>query len=384
MRVTWSGAGTDRRPKRVYVPEWVREQTQEGMSVIGSSLHNIAVSVRPRVRRSRPGQDVPSLLHEVVLTDELREQLEALVINPTLRAEVGTVLVIATGPTGCGKTTAMHWCANEIQDRCDRLAFWDFPSGYFRRSYWGESEAVTRELFATAMELAEEGYHIFVSVEDCEATVLQSRQWSQHHTSGCGSTAAATTSEWLHGLKMLADAAIPATVWTSSNYSSQHFDPAITAGHRLRAIVPFEPLRLSMVPTVVAAHAATHEVAEGVVDWVVEAYSRRTVLCRGRRENAAIEVVLEDCLTPAMIAATFGRAWLFAQPDAIETGHVIRAFSGQMSELAGRIAGQAGPGGDVGMIVPALAGARNIELTPAFDPAEINDGVRLEEVLVRA
>ncbi|MGC9320422.1 MAG: AAA family ATPase [Armatimonadota bacterium] len=386
LKVHWSESPMQ-RPREVYVSHDVAGRAREGMTIYGSSIHPVGVAVSSAIPQSgRPGYQIPSIPHDVVLAADLRAELETTVIEPTLEPEEGGCLVVATGPTGAGKTTAMKWVVNQIDQRCDgRLAYFDLPPGHFRDPLYGRSEAIVREVFATARELAlERGFRIFIACEDAEASLMQSRRLSQRAISGCGDTVAATTSELLRGLKLLADDPdIAASFWTSSNYTGNMFDPAVMAEHRLRDYIKFGPMDLSMVAAVIGAHMARWDAADGVGEWLREALTADPVLARGRQGHASVEVHVTDCLTPAMIEGVLARARRLAQRDTIQLAHVARAYLRQFTQLSERIAGQAN--GDIGMIVPKLDGAGDVYLRAVFaEETQMRDDAELMDVIVPA
>ncbi|MEA3400230.1 MAG: ATP-binding protein [Armatimonadota bacterium] len=386
LKANWSDSPVQRL-RDVYVSHEVAERAREGMTIYGSSIHPVGVLVCSAIPETgRPGYQIPSIPHDVVLSEDLRTDLETTVIEPTLEPEEGGCLVVATGPTGVGKTTAMKWAVNQIDQRCDgRLAYFDLPPGHFRDSLYGRSEAIVREVFATARELAlEHGYRVFIACEDAEASLMQSRRWSQRAVSGCGDTAAATTSELLRGLKLLADDGdIAATFFTSSNYTANMFDPALMNESRLRDYITFAPLELSMVEQVVVAHTARWDAADGVGEWLRDALTADPVLARGRQGHASVEVRVADCLTPAMIEGVLARARRLAHRDTITVRHVARAYVRQFTQLSERIASQSHA--DIGMIVPKFDAAGDVHLQAVFaEETQVSDDAELMDVIVPA
>jgi hypothetical protein len=98
-------------------------------------------------------------------------------------------------------------------------------------------------------------------------------------------------------------------------------------------------------------------------------------------ESAALEVTLEDALTPSLIAGVFGRAHLFARQAAIVLHHAAKAFGREVDLLANRIASHSKTG-DIGMIVPRLAEASGLQLKSVFDPKVYLADALLDGVLV--
>lgn len=293
-------------------------------------------------------------------------------------------MVVLTGVTGAGKSTAKKYCVAQVAERCEgKIAYYDLDPGYFRRMYWGESELVTRNLFETALQLGEQGYVIFICLEDAEGT-LQSRQWSQNSISGCGATAAATTSALLNGIEKLATASICCTILTSSNYMAFNFDPALMAPHRLRGYIRFTTLAPALAFEVVNAHAAHVDVADGVAEWLTEMFCAPTVLARGKHNGARCEVTLEDCLTPSIIAGVFHRARLFARRGTVELSHAAKAFANEVDLMANKVAAHARNGGEIGMLVPRLADASGLSLAPAFDPQAVMSQAAVDAALTPA
>lgn len=381
-----SGGG----PTRLYTTHTVCQAARPGMRLAVSKIHPIATQVRSALPRSgRPGGEIPPIAHDVILSDELKQRLESVVIAPTISPGAGPCLVMTCGPTGCGKTTGARYCAHRIDEERDgKLAYFEMAPGQFRNALWGRSEALVRELFSTARELAtQEGYSILIVIEDAEATLFRSRQLNTRNDYGCGTTAAGTTAELLHGLTTLADDPdVAVTVWASSNYGASTFsyDPAVMAEHRMRDYVEFPTLDLSLVPQVVRAHAERYEVSDSVAEWLIEALTADIVLARGRRVNVGVEVRLADCLTPAMVAGILSRACLNVPPQEMEIHDVADACAAQLSVLARRIAGHAETG-DLGMIVPDLADldrAEGLELEPVFEAENaLLDDASLTEVI---
>ncbi len=381
------GGMTGRGPRRLYTTRQVAEEARPGMRLAVSEVHPIAVEVRSRLPQSgRPGHPVPKTGHDIILSDELKQRLDTVVVQPTITPDVGPNVVMTYGPTGCGKTTGAHYCAQRIDEERDgKLAYFEFAPGQFRNSLWGQSEALVREMFTTARELAtEQDYSIFLVVEDAEATLFRSRQLNQNNDYGCGTTAAATTAEMLHGVTMLAnDPNVAVTVWGSSNYGARtySYDPAVMAEHRLRDYIEFPTLDVNLVPDVVATHAQCYEIGDDVAEWLSDALMSETVLARGRRENVRIEVKLDQCLTPAMISGILNRARLEARGEEIQVGHVAKACANQLDLLANRIASHAG-GGDLGMIVPELADMGKIQLDAVFaNENSMEDDAALTDVI---
>ncbi len=372
------------KPGIWYCPAAVHDAARPGKKVMGSTRHRVAIGVSD----AGPGLSVttpyPEPSFEIVLPDALRNLVERLIIRPTLTADVGPVLVIATGPTGVGKTSVLEWAVNEIAQRSNgRLAYLSYSPGYFRRWWFGQSEHMIREVGETALELGRAGHPVLVSIEDSEE-LLRSRQWSERQS--CGGTVAATTSELLTVLGKLAkDPRVAATVFASSNYAADAFDPALLS-HRLRGFLQFDVLELELVPDVIAAHAPRYEFAEpGVTEWLAEILVAPTVLARGRRGNVACEVTLADCLTPSMVSEVLNRARLLADPEPIALTHVREAYVQEFQQLAQRIAAHA-HSGDIHMIVPRLSAAgHDLQLRPAFEPAlEVEAGPELDGVVVPA
>lgn len=384
VRATWAG-GPNKTSRWVEVPTSLQTEARRGMKLLGSEMHDVAFGIRPSVVQSDvPADPVPDLAHQVILPPELREELEVLVIEPSLDAEAGEVMVVFTGITGAGKTTVKQYCVAQVADRCDgKIAYFDLPPGYFRRMYWGESELVARSLFESCLELGEQGYVVFLCLEDAEAT-LQSRRWSQNSIGGCGTTAAATTSALLAGIGKLAAAKIKCTVLTSSNYFAFDFDPALMSSHRLRGYIVFGTLDPALAPEVVRAHAANVDVSDEVVEWMTEAFCAPTVLARGKHNGSLCEVTIEDCLTPSLIAGVFHRARLFSRRRPVELEHAARAFAAEVGLMANKIAAHSRQGGEIGMLVPRLADASGLSLTPVFDAQAVTAQAAVDGALAPA
>jgi hypothetical protein len=369
LKATWSDTPGN-QTARLYCSPAVTACARPGMRVYGSKQHNVAVGVQSTVSRDSVGDRIPEREHKVIRPAAIEQDLQTHVIAPTLRREAGPCLVIATGPTSIGKTTVMRDCVREIAElNGGELAYLNLPPGNFRRSYYGESEHMVRELFATAIELGQEReLPVFIAIEDSEVLV-QSRRWSQQQLGSCSDTTAATTAEFLHGIdRMAKDARIAVTIWMSSNYESQ-IDPALTSPHRLRKHLRFPALEWSMVPAIVRAHTEQHEVAEESVSWLIEALEDDVVLARGRRDGVAVDVSLSDVITPGIISGIVNDASLRAERGGVELGHLVDAWSDQMEGLANRIVDHSSSG-DIAMLVPALRGAGSVQLTAVFDPSD--------------
>lgn len=372
------------RTQSCYCPRSVYEAAGPGKRALGSTRHRIVVAISSACPGLSITTPLPQPIFDAVMPDALRTQIEKLVIAPTLEAQVGPVLVVATGPTGTGKTSALEWAVNEIARRSEgRLAYLSYDPGHFRRWWYGQSEHMVREMGETALELGRAGHPVLISIEDSEE-LLRSRQWSERQS--CGGTSAATTSSLLHVLGRLAsDPRVACTVFTSSNYGANAFDPALLS-HRLRGFLQFGVLEPGLVPRVIAAHAPRFEFAEeGITDWLGTLLTAPTMLARGRRgNNVGCEVTLADCLTPSMVNELLNRAHLLADPEPITREHMREAYVQEFTQLAERIAVHAqGHAGDIGMIVPGLAGVGDLQLRPAFEPAlEVAAGAQLEGVTV--
>ena len=385
MQVDMSSAPGD-RTQTYYCPRAVYEAAGPGKRALGSSRHRVVVAIGS----ASPGLSIttplPQPVFDAVMPDARHVQVEKLIVRPTLQRKVAPVLVIATGPTGTGKTSVLQWAVNEIARRSEgRLAYLSYDPGHFRRWWYGQSEHMVREMGETAIELGRAGHPILISIEDSEE-LLGSRQWSQRQS--CGGTAAATTSCLLNVLdKLRDDPEVACTVFASSNYGANAFDPALLS-HRLRGFLKFGVLEPGLVPDVIAAHAPRFEFAEdGITDWLGELLVEPTMLARGRRGNVACEVTLADCLTPSMVSEILQRAHLLADPEPIEREHVRESYVQEFTQLAERIAVHAqGHAGDIGMIVPGLeGGAGDLQLRPAFEPAlEIAADAQLDGVVVPA
>jgi len=370
------------RPSTWYCTAGVYGQARPGNQVVGSSRHRIAIAVSDA--RSGPSitTPYPESDFQVVMSEEQCDQIERLIVRPTLTPAVDPVLVIVSGPTGSGKTSAAEYAVNEIARRSEgRLVFLSYEPGHFRRWYYGQSEHMVREMGETVLEFGRAGHPVLVLLDDSEQ-LMQSRQFTERQS--CGGTVAGTTSALLAVLdKLKKDPALACTVLVITNYGSPWFDPALTS-HRLRGVITFGTLDMELVPAVIAAHAPRYEFAgEDVTRWLGEVLVARTTLARGRRGNIACEITLADCLTPSMVSEVLNRAHLLADPEPIEQAHARAAYTQVFGQLAERIVAHA-HSGDVGMIVPALSGAAaDLQLRPAFEPAlETQAQAELDGVVV--
>lgn len=367
--------------KRLYTPYAVAEAARPGMRLSVARNHDIAMAVQDKLPEEGPEERViPPIPHDTIFPDEVLEKLERLVIAPTVRPTVGPCKVMMTGPTGCGKTTAARYCAHRIHEERDgKFKYFDLTPGEFRRKYLGDSEEWVRLAKARVERAArDQGCSILVLMDDGEINFM-SRQGNVRNDYGCGTTVANVTNELLHLLTDLGnDPDIAVTLLSNSNFGLGQFDhdPAATASHRLRGEIVFPLLDPSLVPEVVRAHAEMYEVNDGVAEWLIETLTSDIVLARGRRSNVSIEVRLADCLLPNMVGAILYEADGYVKNEKdpngepserpIEIRDVASACVVQLNDQVKKIVG-AGKYGRLGMIVPDLRDAGDVELEPVFE-----------------